>query len=93
MQLNFYADPGHGWLQCSRLVARELGFIDKISSFSYQHGDELFLEEDCDAALYINALKARGVEFEFKDFDSNTDSRIRSYARFRLFASDLRAIA
>lgn len=54
----FHADPGHGWIQASRKECEKLGILEKISSFSYQSqdGKTLYLEEDFDMTLYLNAL-------------------------------------
>ena len=59
---HFYSDPGHGWLRVPREELRELGIESKISKYSYQKGSFVYLEEDCDAPEFINALsEARGV--------------------------------
>ena len=64
----FFNDPGHGWLEVERKDLDILGIADKISGFSYQKaeinpntGKEeviVYLEEDCDAPLYMNTLWA-----------------------------------
>lgn len=36
MKFQFYADPGHGWVEVKRELLKELGIEDKISSYSYQ---------------------------------------------------------
>ena len=51
----FHSDPGHGWLQVPKKLIRELGIGKEISSYSYQDEDFLYLEEDCDAVLFIEA--------------------------------------
>ena len=55
-------DPGHGWLQIPKETFRELK-IDPaaVSWHSYHNTAYVFLEEDCDAALAITALRAAGV--------------------------------
>jgi len=65
LKIKFIADPGHGWLQVHRGELVKYGIEAKISSFSYQHGETVYLEEDCDAAHYLNALKADGIDVEF----------------------------
>ena len=40
----------------------EYGISEKISGYSYREGDNVWLEEDCDAPKLINALKERGIE-------------------------------
>lgn len=51
---HFTNDPGHGWLHVKREELVRLGIADKISSYSYQRGGTVYLEEDCDATLFIN---------------------------------------
>ena len=47
----FFNDPGHGWL---RVELCELEPVkDKISGYSYMHGKYAYLEEDCDAAVFL----------------------------------------
>jgi len=83
MKLNYFQDPGHGWIGVKRSLVQELGIEDKISSCSYQRGQSVYLEEDCDASLLIEALKAKGIEFEL--VSKHTDKRhpIRSYESFK----------
>ena len=81
--LTFYSDPGHGWLKTTRAELKKYGIEDKISPYSYQRGDNVYLEEDCDAGIYINALKEAGYEVILKGH-TNADrrSKIRGYASY-----------
>lgn len=79
---NFYVDPGHGWLEVSRSELAMLHIDDSISPYSYQTGDRVFLEEDCDAPLFINALENLGIKFTYNTITSNTDSSIRLLKRY-----------
>lgn len=83
LTLKFYSDPGHGWLAVKRRALTDLGIADKISAYSYTRGDTVYLEEDCDAAVLVQAFKARGVSVKFDCRDSNRTSPIRSYDRYR----------
>lgn len=80
--LYYQQDPGHGWISCKRSLAAKLNFLDKVSSYSYQRGASIYLEEDCDAALLVDALDKAGIPYVIKS--SHTDKRhpIRSYERF-----------
>ena len=80
--LNSYSDPGHGWLKCKRKLLVDLGIADKISYFSYQRNDDVFLEEDCDVSVFMDAMRARGVEVKFRHYSSNKSSRIRNYRAY-----------
>lgn len=79
---NFHSDPGHGWLEVNREELALLHIDDAISSYSYEAGNKVYLEEDCDAALFINALENLGVKFTFHSITSNSDSPIRLFKRY-----------
>lgn len=61
IRLEWHSDPAHAWLRISRKDADFLGILPKITAFSYQSkaGNTLYLEEDCDAPLAIETLRAR----------------------------------
>ena len=50
----FYEDASHGWLEVPKSLLKELGIADQISSYSYQSGDMVYLEEDADLSLFIS---------------------------------------
>ena len=52
----FYNDPGHAWLMVKKAHLTTLGISKKISGYSYQDAENVYLEEDQDAGTYINAL-------------------------------------
>ncbi len=80
----FHSDSGHGWLAVKRKELRDLGIEDKVSPYSYAKGNTVYLEEDCDAPLYINAQKIMfGVKVEIKRAKFQDRSPIRSYDSFR----------
>ena len=82
--LQMFSDPGHGWVRFPKVRLQKLGIADKISSYSYQNGNNAFLEEDCDLTVLINALKAQGYEeIKFRGGSSNRQSKIRSYNHYR----------
>jgi len=87
MVLNYYQDPGHGWIKVPRRLLLEYRIHDKISNCSYESRDgmSVFLEEDCDATLFIQALKDRGIDYKLKSFHSNKASKIRSYPGYQLY--------
>jgi len=49
----FYEDPGHGWLSVKRQELVDLNILNQISSYSYQRGNTVYLEEDCDAPVFL----------------------------------------
>jgi hypothetical protein len=78
----FYSDAGHGWLAVKREFLVNLGVQDKISSYSYQRGKTVYLEEDCDCSVLISALRQSGVEFSIKEGKFAERSPIRSYESY-----------
>jgi len=52
----FFEDGQHGWLKVSKSRLKQLGLLDKISSYSYMRKGYVFLEEDVDLSLYVSAL-------------------------------------
>lgn len=53
----FYSDPGHGWLAVKRVELEELDILYKISTYSYQKGATVYLEEDRDLDIFFTAYK------------------------------------
>jgi hypothetical protein len=84
--ITIYSDPGHAWGKVLRSELKELGILDKISAFSYQRKCHVYLEEDCDLQLYVNALKDKGIELRFKESftKGHRRSKIRSYDSFKV---------
>jgi len=79
----FYSDPGHGWLAVNYDELVELGIQDKISHYSYVKGNIVYLEEDCDMAVFMNAMEAKGVKIDVLEINEPTnDSIVRSYRRY-----------
>jgi len=56
MKYRFISDPGHAWLEVPRTELVELEILGQVSSYSYQHNGMVYLEEDCDAGLFIDAM-------------------------------------
>ena len=77
-----FEDPGHAWVRFSKKRLAELGIADKISGYSYQNGNNAFLEEDCDLSTLANALRERGYQINYKTNRSDRRSKIRSFDRY-----------
>jgi hypothetical protein len=91
MTYTFHTDPGHGWLEVDRDELVRLGIDGNISQYSYERGDKVFLEEDCDAARFVNAKKAAGEEYLFRDaYKDNTP--IRRYAPYKVRLNNADAV-
>jgi hypothetical protein len=83
ISIKVFADPGHAWARVAKSKLVKLGIADKISTYSYMNGNNVFLEEDCDLSILINALRGRGYEVKFNESHTNRQSKIRSYATFK----------
>ena len=85
MQKTFpsYSDPQHGWAKVPRSLLVELNILSEITSCSYQRGQFVYLEEDCDLGTFIKAYEAAtGSKPSFKSSWTNNQSRIRGYDNF-----------
>lgn len=80
--LTFHADPSHAWLEVSLSDIQALGIGDKISRYSYIKGDRVFLEEDCDASVYLDKAKGEGWEISIKESYTDHESFVRNLASF-----------
>lgn len=80
----FFTDPGHGWLAVPVTDLVELGIVSQITMYSYRKRDVAYLEEDCDAATFVNAAKAVGWELKIRESHTNSDSFIRRLPGFYL---------
>lgn len=87
-KMQLYSDPGHAWLKVSFQDLKDLGLIDKISSYSYMRRTYAYLEEDADVPLFFDTLvkklnvSADDIKFKITYNQSNKSSRIRNYASF-----------
>ncbi len=80
--LPYYTDPGHGWVQVKRKLLDELGIYKEITTFSYQRGESVYLEEDCDFPLFKKACDKQGIVVQLESQHTDRRSLIRSYERF-----------
>ena len=83
ISIKIFADPGHAWARVAKSKLVTLGIADKISAYSYQKGENAFLEEDCDLSVLISALRERGYEIKFNESHTNRQSKIRSYSIYK----------
>ena len=90
LTINFYSDSAHGWAKVSINEIKELGIEKDITTYSYVADDSVYLEEDYDLSLYINAIKKEygdDIDINFIDHKSRVDkdglSCIRDYPRYR----------
>lgn len=83
LNLNYFTDPGHGWVSVKIDVLKTLGIADQISHYSYMRGSSAYLEEDCDLGLLYKVCDASGIQIALKPKHTNKRSPIRSYATYR----------
>lgn len=89
MKVIYHNDGGHGWYAVKRRKLESMGLLDKVSGFSYERGQTIYLEEDCDASLFFNAL-SEDEKQQIKIVDSYRHvSPIRSYYRFTKVVTSL----
>ena len=83
MTFNFYSDPGHGWLRVDLQSVSSVGLSpSSFSKFSYQQGPWLYLEEDCDASLFVKAfMDKHNRPPPVKEHHTEGRSVIRNYER------------
>lgn len=82
LQLIYHTDPGHGWLECNKGLLKDLGIEKEISGYSYENARKAYLEEDDDAGVLLDALKAKGIEYDIvRIYKENTP--IRDYNSYR----------
>jgi hypothetical protein len=72
--VRWFVDPGHGWLRvplvsCEGLRFSEYSYIDRA-------GGWLYLEEDCDAGVWLRAHDLRGSSFGVVDFEGDCFVRL-----------------
>jgi hypothetical protein len=82
LTLDFYQDPGHGWVKIHLDKLLWLGINNKISRYSYVRGNHAYLEEDCDLGLLFKTCDAKGIKIVLREHNSNKQSKIRSYQSY-----------
>jgi hypothetical protein len=81
LALNFYQDPGHGWLQVHHRHIKELNLQDDITPYSYIDERYVYLEEDLDACVFMQKAKVAGYTITYTEIhQENTPiRRMRAY--------------
>ena len=83
LTLNYYQDPGHGWVKIKRLKLKQLHIEQLISSYSYQRGKDVFLEEDNDLHMLDKACYMLGIKLQLREYHTNKQSKIRNYDSYK----------
>jgi hypothetical protein len=82
LKLNYFTDPGHGWVAIKLNQLEKLGLIDQISHYSYIKGKSAYLEEDCDLGLLFKACDNKGIQIQTFSKHTNNRSKIRSFDHY-----------
>ena len=77
----YIQDPGHGWIEVPLDELENIAY--KISRYSYmdKRTGKAYLEEDCDAAIFIKKLKDTDTPYEIKEVHQE-HTFIRNLPRF-----------
>lgn len=79
----YYHDSQHGWLAVKKNLLKELSISQKISSYSYQRGQTVYLEEDSDLDIFFKAYNSKyGIDPICESYYHDGNSPIRSYDCF-----------
>lgn len=65
MTYEFISDPGHGWLKVPMDEVIEADF--QPSEFSYHYNGYAYLEEDCDASLFLYKIGVRKPDLTYRE--------------------------
>ena len=76
----YIQDPGHGWMKVTSAEVYRLGI--RVTHYSYERGDHLYLEEDCDMSAFLQAKDARGEPWKLQQRHVE-NTRIRNYPSAR----------
>ena len=80
IMLEYVQDPGHGWIAAYASHVRALGVTP--TPYSYQDGETVYLEEDCDAPAYLRALTRAGIPYNIREVHTRGDAWIRRLPRY-----------
>jgi hypothetical protein len=82
-QIVYISDPSHSYLRVPVRKVENLGFMNEISEYSFFNNHYVWLEMDCDAQLFFDALDERGLPEPTIYMKSiNSQGRFRLYPRF-----------
>ena len=79
----WFFDPGHAWLQVNKQTLSDFGLTPAdFSEFSRTDGHDLYLEEDCDAGIFIRAVGDK-AELIFNEQECTDKFSVRAMQRNR----------
>lgn len=85
----FHTDPGHGWLEVSTAELTRVGLVPSdFSAYSFEGNGNVYLEEDCDAAVFIRTYEQHVGPFVYTEKYSTYDHWIRRLRRIESVTDD-----
>lgn len=91
MELFFISDPGHGWLRVPMKLLEDWNIDILISEYSYRTKAFAFLEEDCDAEIFIKEAKSRNFKHVIHYTTINDfESYLRLFDNYYRFNNNIR---
>jgi len=84
LTLTVYVDPGHAWVGVPLTLVEKLGIKDIITNCSYYNHKigMCYLEEDCDASVFVKVAREKGYTFTFKESHNNWESPVRKLPHY-----------
>ena len=74
----WFVDPGHEWLRVSLETLEDFGLVPSdFSMFSYTDRENLYLEGDCDAGIFIRAV-GESAELIFEERQCTAKFNVRN---------------
>ena len=72
----YYSTPRHGYIKVDGDDMRDLKISQSLSHYSYYNEDDdiFYLEEDCDASLFMKRCELDGVTVIVTDDDLDTEA-------------------
>ena len=87
LEYTWVTDAGHGWLMVHMEEINALNIAGQISEYSYmdRRTGLAYLEEDCDASVFLDALREKLPRWEdvrFNTVNFKGDAPCRGFRRF-----------
>lgn len=79
-EFRFFIDPGHAWLEVPLRLLLSIGRSHMVSQFSYMRGEYVYLEEDCDADIFLSYFT--NDEYTIEYLTLSHEAPIRRYDHF-----------
>jgi len=75
-----WTDAHHAWIEVPKREVKQLGLLDKISTYSFEKGDNLYLEEDIDGKMFLDRINEDIFELDER---YEEESRVRKYKPYK----------